>query len=215
MNDIISSIGVGINQITIGHPFDTCLTLIQNKRRWTNLPLKQYYKGYRYPLTSSILFNCTVFPIYNRTIEYTNSGFISGLISSFIVAPIVFVSEVGKIRKQTNQKIKLDDFYKSKGKMSTFCRESVAMPVYFGTYDYLKKNDVHPLIAGGAAGLSNWTMTYPIDVIKNRQIAQGFSIKQAIQYGGLWKGYPICALRAVIVNATNFYTYESLMKIFK
>ena len=33
MNDIISSIGVGINQIVIGHPFDTCLTLIQNKKK--------------------------------------------------------------------------------------------------------------------------------------------------------------------------------------
>ena len=139
MNDIFASIGVGVNQIAIGHPFDTCLTLIQNKKKWVNLPIKHYYRGYKYPLTSSIIFNCTAFPIYNRTIDYTNSGFLSGLFASLFVAPIVFTSDVGKVKKQTNQKIKLNDFYKSKGKIAVIARESIAMPVYFGTYDYLKK----------------------------------------------------------------------------
>jgi len=214
MNDILSSVGVGINQVFVGHPFDTCLTLIQNKKKWFGLPIKNYYKGYRYPLVSSMLFNCTAFPIYNRTIDHTGSGFLSGLIASLFVAPIVFTSDVGKIKKQTSQKLKLEDFYKSKGKLAIVARESIAMPVYFGTYDYLKKNEIHPLIAGGAAGLSNWSMTYPIDVIKSRQIAQNLTIKQAIQYGNIWKGFSICAFRAILVNATNFYVYESLMKIF-
>jgi hypothetical protein len=32
MSDYLSSIGVGINQVFFGHPLDTCLTLIQNKK---------------------------------------------------------------------------------------------------------------------------------------------------------------------------------------
>ena len=215
MNDIFASIGVGINQVAFGHPFDTCLTLIQNKRKWWNLPVRNYYKGCTYPLASSIIFNCTVFPIYNRTIEYTKSGFLSGLIGGVCVAPLVFVSDVGKIKRQTNQSLKFKDFYKSKGKFSILTRECIAMPVYIGTYDYLKNKNIHPLIAGGAAGLTNWSITYPIDVVKSRQICSNISIKEAIRMGNLWKGYSICATRAIIVNATNFYVYESLMRFFK
>ena len=210
MNDILSSIGVGVNQVLIGHPLDTCLTLIQNKKKWKGLQLKDYYRGYKYPLCSSILFNCTVFPIYNRTIDYTNSGALSGLISGICVSPFVFLSDLGKIKRQTNQKIKLNDFIHNKGKLAVFTRECVAMTTYIGTYEYCKKQNLHPLLGGAFAGLSNWTLSYPIDVVKSRQMAQNISIKQAIKFGNLWKGFHICAIRAVIVNAMNFWTYETV-----
>ena len=214
MNDIYSSIGVGINQIFFGHPLDTCLTLIQNKKKWTNLPFKDYYRGYKFPLVSSIFFNCTVFPIYNRSISYTKSGALSGLLAGCCVSPFVYLSEVGKVKKQTKQSLKPIDFVKSKGKGAVLARECLAMTAYFGTYDYFKNLSYHPLFSGAMAGLSNWTLTYPIDVIKSRQIAQNLSVVEAFKFGKLWKGFHICATRAVLVNATNFYVYESLMKYF-
>ena len=33
-------------------------------------------------------------------------------------------------------------------------------------YNYAKDNDFQPLVAGGMAGLANWGLTYPLDVIK-------------------------------------------------
>ena len=87
------------------------------------------------------------------------------------------------------------------------------MSFYFGSYNYLKDQGFNPLISGGLAGLLNWTTTYPIDVIRSRQIAQQISIKQAIKMGNLWKGYSVCALRAVIVNAANFWVYEKVRKM--
>lgn len=212
MSDILASIGVGLNQIFFGHPLDTCLTLIQNKKQWRNLPLKSYYRGYKYPLCSSVIFNSTVFPIYNRSIEYTKSGIISGFLGGLCVAPFVYVSEVGKVKTQTQQKLKYKDFLYSKGKFAVLNRECIAMSAYFGSYDYCKKLNFHPLLSGAIAGISNWTLTYPIDVIKSRQIAQNLTIKEAVKYGNLWKGIHICLCRATIVNATNFYVYESLMK---
>ncbi len=41
-------------------------------------------------------------------------------------------------------------------------------------------------------------------------MAQNISIKDAIKIGNIWKGYPICATRAVIVNSINFWTYETV-----
>ena len=50
MKDIIASTCVGLGQIAIGHPFDTALVLIQNKKKWNGLKLRQYYKGWKFPL---------------------------------------------------------------------------------------------------------------------------------------------------------------------
>ena len=86
------------------------------------------------------------------------------------------------------------------------------MTVYFVTYKSLRKEEYNPMISGAAAGVVNWTATYPIDVIHARQIAQHISIKQAINQGNLWKGFPVCATRAVVVNGATFSVYEKVKK---
>ena len=98
----------------------------------------------------------------------------------------------------------------TKGGYSTFARESIASSVYFGSYFTFRDYGLHPLISGGLAGLCNWTTTYPIDVIKSRQMAENISISKAIKMGKLWRGYSVCAARAVIVNAIDFWIYETV-----
>lgn len=36
--------------------------------------------------------------------------------------------------------------------------------------------------------------------------------KQALTMGNLWRGFPVCAARAFIVNAIDFWVYESVKK---
>ena len=214
MKFLIPAFCVGVTQVAVGHPFDTSKVLIQNNKKWFGLSLSSYYRGWRYPLISSTFFNCTVFPVYEYTIKYTNNSFISGLISGIFVTPTVYAFDTFKIKNQTNQPISLSILKNQKyGKVSTFYRETIAMSFYFGSYNYFKDQGFNPLISGGLAGLLNWTTTYPIDVIRSRQIAQQISIKQAIKMGNLWKGYSVCALRAVIVNAANFWVYEKVRKM--
>ncbi len=213
MTDFIASGCVGVAQIAIGHPFDTTLTLIQNKKPWWGLKPLQYYRGWRYPLTSSVLFNMSVFPIVERTVEYTNSTIISGALAGCCVAPFMFCFEFGKIKQQTLQPVTTKGLLENKGRISMLSREVVAMSSYFGSYNYLRSKEYHPLIAGGFAGLTNWTLTYPIEVVKNRQLAQNISILSAIKQGNIWKGYPICATRAFLVNAVNFWTYETVKNL--
>jgi hypothetical protein len=64
------------------------------------------------------------------------------------------------------------------------------------------------MISGGIAGLANWTITYPLDVVRNRQMATQVSFYNALKMGSLWKGYAFCAIRAIKVNAVGFYVYE-------
>ena len=84
------------------------------------------------------------------------------------------------------------------------------MSLYFGTYYEMKNKNFHPLISGGMAGLTSWTFTYPLDVIRTRQIAQNISFINAFKLKKLWKGYQICALRAILLNGINFWVYEKV-----
>ena len=213
MTDFVAASCVGLAQIGVGHPFDTSLTLIQNKRKWWGLPIKSYYRGWKFPMTSSIVFNATVFPVVERTQQYTGSVFLSGLLAGVCVAPFMYCFEYGKIRKQTQQPVTINGLLNNSGRLAMVSREMVAMSSYFGMYNYMRDNNYHVLLSGGMAGLANWTLTYPIEVVKNRQLAQNISIRQALSQRNIWKGYPICATRAVLVNAANFWTYETVKNL--
>jgi hypothetical protein len=208
MSDFISGAFVGIVQTFVGHPFDTAKVLLQNKTPLKGLSFFNFYRGWKFPLVSGTFFNFTVFPIYERTYNYTNSSILSGVISGVAVTPIVYIFDIGKIKQQTFQPLKLEYFTKNKGFYATFTREIIAMPLFFSSYHYFKNNGLDPFFAGGLAGLINWTGTYPIDVIRSRQISQNISVKDAINQKKLWSGYSVCALRSVIVNSVSFKTYE-------
>ena len=212
MSDFIAGICVGVAQVSIGHPFDTTKILMQNNRKWFGLPLRNYYRGWRFPLCSAVILNSITFPTVERTKPYTQNSFLSGCIAGIAITPIVFCFDIGKIKQQTKQPITIKTILNARGRYSTFARESLASSIYFGSYFTCRDYGWHPLLAGGTAGLCNWTFTYPIDVIKSRQIAQNLTIKQALNMGNLWRGYPICATRGIIVNAIDFWVYESVKK---
>lgn len=207
-NSFLASIATGVSQVCVGHPFDTIKVIIQNNNKINKNKLSFFYKGWKFPLTTSVLFNCTVFPVYEQVYFHTDNKFISGLTAGLFVSPIVFISDICKINQQLNKPIK----FNTCGLYSTFARETLAMGIYFYTYNTLKEQNVNPLIAGGLAGLFNWAFTYPIDVVKSRQIAQQISIKKSIKQGHLLKGLHICCFRAILVNSTNFYIYENVKK---
>ena len=211
MSDVISAFAVGISEVVIGHPFNTAKVLIQNKKQWRGLSFKHYYRGVRYPLVSSTFFNMTVFPIKERTYKYTNNYFLSGVIAGIVVSPQMFFVDTFTIKKQTNQNVGLSMFKGSKGFQSTMAREIIALSTYFCIYHWMRDDlKYNSFISGGTAGLANWTLSYPIDVIRSRQIAQRVTIKEAIKMGNFWKGFSIAATRSVIVNAMSFTIFERL-----
>ena len=213
MADVLAASAAAITQVAIGHPFDTAKVLIQNNKNWRLLKPREFYRGYRYPLVSDIIYNCTAFPVYKRSQKYTNSRFISGFLSGVCISPMVFLFDTGKILRQTKQSVSLTKILKRNGKLATLYRESLAMTFYFSTYDFLKDKNYHPMIAGAGAGITNWTLSYPIDVIRGRQIAQNITLRTAFNMGNLWKGYSLCATRALLVNAGIFYTYDTVYNL--
>ena len=87
------------------------------------------------------------------------------------------------------------------------------MSLYFSSYHALRRCDWSPVTAGASAGLLNWTVTYPIDTVRNRQLAENVSLREALRTQHLYRGFSICAVRAVVVNAAIFSTYEFVLSI--
>ena len=203
MKYLIPPLAIAATEVSVGHPFDTTKVLIQNNKPFLGLPVKHYYRGWKFPLICSSIFSCTVFPMYDYSIQYTDNYWISGLLSGIVVSPLVFALDTFKIKRQINKPITMDLLKPMHGFWSTTARETLAMTVYFGTYKSLKENGYNPMISGAAAGLVNWTTTYPLDVIHSRQIAQHITIKEAVQRGSLWKGFSVCAFSHFAEIKTN------------
>lgn len=201
--DFLAGLSSGITQTLIGHPFDTIKTNKQN-----NIKVKgNLYKGLKYPLFSNSLLIGIQFDLY-----YRYNSLVSGIVSSVIITPL----DHFKISSQN--KIKTD-FYSmiknfKRGYPITVTRETIALSIYFGSYDYMKNEfNYHPLISGGVAGTLSWLFTYPIDTIKTR-VQSNISIREAIKTKNYWNGISITLSRAFIVNGVGFYVAENVKKIF-
>lgn len=216
MKEFISSSMVGVTQTLIGLPFDTVKVWIQNNKPVVSKNIFDYYRGSRPEFCSAIISNCIVFPSYKYTLDYTNhnpflSGGLAGIFNSFFVYPL----RTSKIYKQMGMDLSLNQFLKLRGRgyFSTFFRESVGFSMYFGMYSYARNNDVPIFLSGALAGLFNWGVSYPFDTIGNRQIAQNISILNAVKIGNIYRGYGVCLLRSMVVNACNFLVYEKMISM--
>ena len=150
MKDVIASSCVGIGQLTIGHPFDTAKILIQNKQKWFPHPIKRYYRGWKFPLFYSSLFNITCFTTHERSYKYTKNHFLSGALGGFAISPITYILESFKIKFQVdnpavasiNNKQLISHTFKQlktrRGLYSAMSRETLAMGIYFHTFHKLK-----------------------------------------------------------------------------
>jgi hypothetical protein len=206
--DVVAAFCVGWSETLVGFPFVTAKVLVQNGESWRQRPLR-YYQGVKYPLMGSVAFNMLVFPMHERLFPYLGhwgAGFVSGL----AVSPQVFMLDTFTIRRQTNQAA--GSLRGARGFGMTLTRESLAMATYFGVYHRVREG-ANSFVAGGCAGLANWTLTYPLDTIRTRQIAQGVRARDAL--GHLWKGYRFAAARSVVVNAVSFSVYERAVAFLK
>jgi solute carrier family 25 carnitine/acylcarnitine transporter 20/29 len=209
MNEYIKGGIVGGTTIFIGYPLDTIKTCIQNNKHPSD-KINNLYKGLKYPLGFSIMFNSTLFSLHDffEKNHNINNHYISGYLAGAISAPLLNVIELYKVNLQLRHKFNYKNPFL--GCFGTVMRESVASSFYFGAYFSMRDN-YHPAIAGGTAGALSWAVSYPIDTIKTRvQSGRCKSYMGALKQRNLWNGLSYCLGRAVIVNSIGFYIYESL-----
>jgi hypothetical protein len=201
MNDYYKGTISGIAQTISGHPFDTIKVLKQNNIQ-SKISLKNllnYYKGITFPLISNSVVIGSQFYIYHN-----HSSLLAGLVSGLIITPIDYFKTQKQILK--NYKYRLQ---RPLGFGVTISRELVSVPIYFNSYYYINHKIDNSFISGGIAGILSWLVPYPLDTIKTR-VQSGYSLKESIKLGNLFKGLKFCILRAFLVNSIGFYCAENI-----
>ena len=217
MQEFVGGCTSGIVQSVIGHPLDTIKVLIQTNRPLYKNPV-YYYKGVTFPTTFNVFFTGWLFNIHSKLYYQMHSHYVAGACSGLILAPVVYYFDVGKIHYQVHPSTSLSwsHFKRVRGIGTTSLRESIATSIYMGVYFNMEER-YGSLMSGGCAGLTSWLATYPLDVIKTRQMSKGnkcLSFHSAYKMGDLWKGFGVCAIRAVLVNAVGFWSYRKVMDMF-
>ncbi|XP_076161910.1 carnitine/acylcarnitine carrier protein colt, mitochondrial isoform X2 [Ptiloglossa arizonensis] len=173
------------------------------------------------------------------------AGAFSGIFTTFIMAPgerIKCLLQIQQSDAKPKYKGPIDcvkQLYKLggirsiyKGTCATLLRDIPASGMYFMTYEYLKTlmtpeggkiGIVNTIIAGGLAGIANWVVGMPPDVLKSRlQSAPDGTYKRGIRDvfiilmkeegpKALYKGCTPVMLRAFPANAACFLGFEIAM----
>ncbi|KRY75319.1 Protein dif-1 [Trichinella pseudospiralis] len=183
-------------------------------------------------------------------IKTFNAGALSGMMTTLIVAPGERIKCLLQVQHQHQRSEAqyagpVDVFkklYKEggirsiyRGTVATLLRDVPASGAYLATYEFLMRSMTSSddtgelsvsktLLAGGVAGLANWAVALPQDVLKSRlQIAPSGMYpngmrdvaRQLIREEGplaLYRGFTPVMLRAFPANAACFLGYEIAMK---
>jgi len=229
----------GISRVLVSHPFDYVrLHLQTNKSKsisdfFKHNKITILYRGVGIPLISVPIDRAIQFKIYEDLNNYTLSPFLSGSIvgvmSTVLTLPtsnicnnFVLNKEINLI-KYINTKIK-DPFKLYNGFKPELLRSVLASSIYLGSYGKMRElygNDLKQSIINGAvAGISLWTITYPIETIKVEQQLNNRKIIKILNhriynYGilNLWKGISSVYIRTVPSSIIGMVVYEEVKKI--
>ena len=89
-------------------------------------------------------------------------GFLAGFPQSFLNTPMDYV----RLQLQLKQPIKVAMLYR--GLPWVVAKEATSGMIFYGCYEGLKSMDISAGFAGSGAALLAMTLTYPVDVFKNR-----------------------------------------------
>ena len=246
--DFIPGYLQGISRVLVSHPFDYVRIYLQtNKSKsisdfFKNNSYKNLYRGVSIPLMIVPIDRAIQFKSY----EYLNlhynpfvSGAIRGMISSIFSLPSNFICN-NFILKQNNIKlgkfiyneIKLNEIKLNEIKKLLFgykpelVRSILGSSIYLGVYGTMRNrfgNDsTQSVINGAVAGISVWTLTYPIETIKvEQQTKNNISMKDIYnhrikKYGvlNLWKGILPVYIRTIPSSVIGMYVYEKSRNFF-
>ncbi len=239
----------GITRVLISHPFDLIrLNLQMNNYKniyefYKNNNIKNcktLYKGISIPLLIVPIDRAVqyrIFELFNKNnVNSFISGGICGIISSLITMPFNYICNTFILSKE-NHSLQLyikklsNDMHLNNSKKILFrgffpeiFRSIIGSSIYLGVYGSMRNrfgnNDYNQIINSFLAGVSVWSITYPIETIKiEKQVTNdkiNIILKRRIaNYGllNLWKGVMPMFIKSIPSSVAGMYVYEKTRKI--
>ena len=210
-NDLLIGCCAGATQVIVGHPLDTVKVLQQSNNSWRGLMLKDYYRGGLSILPNAVMKNSIIMPVFFKIREKTKNDLISGGIAGLASAPTQYMFDFMKIKKQTYKKYEMRDIIKGRGKLLTATKETMGFGLYFKSFYYCREEKkLSAPISGGVSGLALWSILYPLDTIKTRQISGDIKFRDAMAKGNLYRGFGPCVLRSILANSAIWSVVDRL-----
>ncbi len=239
--DFIPGYLQGITRVIISHPFDYIRIHLQ-MNKYKNIrdffkfnKINNIYKGVQVPLLIVPIDRAIQFKFYEflnkKNINPFITGGFCGIVSSFINLPSSYIGNNYILQKNNNFKLFVKKVFRHDIKNLFFgykpelIRSIVASSIYLGVYGNLRNkygNSVNQSIINGAiAGVTLWTITYPLETIKleqqtNNNINFVDIYKNRVKkygYLNLWKGILPIYIRTLPSSIGGMIVYEKTRKI--
>jgi len=222
----------------VGHPLDTIKVRLQT--RTTQGLLTRLYAGIAAPLlcvspvwglnffTYTFFHNCInasqLLPPHNSLGSAGFAGALSGLVFGICVTPVDVIKCSAQKHKRTSLEtaklLGVGNMWR--GVHLTVLRDAPGVGVWFWAYELVLQNGMNGFWAGGAAGVANWALIFPVDTIKSRYQTDlsyrsaGECVrrsKQEIGCTGMYRGFAFCMVRSFLVNAAGGLGIQALSHV--
>jgi hypothetical protein len=241
--DFIPGYLQGTTRVLISHPFDYVRIYLQSNQSssikdfFKNHSYKNLYRGVSIPLLIVPIDRSIQFKSYEFLNKYYNpfiSGALCGIISSIFSLPSNFLCNNYILKENKNNlrafiKEELSKYNDIKklifGYKPELIRSILGSSIYLGVYGNLRNifgsDNYQPIINSMVAGLSVWTITYPLETLKvEQQVNNNKNIKDIYndrikRYGffNLWKGILPIYIRTIPSSVIGMIVYEKSRKL--
>lgn len=231
---VVSGTVGGAVAVVVGYPFESVKVRLQtgNKSRL----FSSLFLGVSAPLVAVTpqwaLMYCSYFysqSVLSERFSPVVCGALSGALCGLVISTVVAPVDAVKIRAQNEKKPALrvlDARLLGHGFFATAVHLGLSQAVFFATYEYALARlgsadeshlDWRPAMAGGLAGIVEWTACMSTDTVKTRLQAGPLGVSYwdvwkttYVNHGlrGFYRGYLPILLRAVPVNSSAYFVIE-------
>jgi len=206
--NFIPGFTMGITRAIVSHPFE--IMKLKSQMNITSNFYRNLFRGVHLSIISNSLERGIQFYWFDKfKKKYNNnlqSSFLASLISTSISLPYNVILLRNTLLKNNN---KISKNILIKSGCLEYIRNISGSTIFMFSYNYFKDNNKPIYVSSILSSVIVWSLTYPIDNIKNNIIAE-----KKINYTiyNLYNGVQYPMIRSIPSSVIGFYVYEYLNK---
>lgn len=239
--DLLPGFCQGVSRVLVSYPFDYIKTQMQKNKYKTYRELylmgelSNVYRGVSLCLLTIPIDRSIQFLLFEKASKLGYNPFFSGLccgaFGSLYNLPLSYISNNYML---LNQKPRVSCFVKEtlqhnwsklfRGFTPEIARSTIASSVYLGVYgsmrSYFGSSQMQTIMNSAIAGISLWTITYPLETLKLEMQTSDMTILRAFTYRvkrfgffNLWRGILPVYGKTLPSSIVGMLVYEKVKKL--